>query len=176
VLQIKNLGQVLAGIDEWIDACEALAEGAFRGMVVESFKFILEGTPEWSGNLVANWSLTIGTPADSYDPDLFKESRRELALGEPYSRLTPNYDAIHYAESVAAQSLPLVRLGADVFITNNTPYAVQVALNEREDDGRPFLRSVNLPVEMVHAAAERGAVEYNNITTAKALQLAGAQL
>lgn len=154
-MQVSNLAEIFTGIDKWLDHCEDLAEGAFRGMAVQAFKYVVNGTPEWTGNLAASWRLTIGGPATGYTETPFKE----VDLGgipinpEPYSKMRPNYAAIHYALSIAKEQAPLIRLGADVYLTNNAPYVLEVAENQR--NGKTFLRQVNLPVEMVHAAHDK---------------------
>lgn len=156
MLEIANLGEFSRDLDRWLETCEDLADGAFRGLVVQAFKYVVQGTPEWSGNLAASWKLTVGSPSVGYDETIFKVTGPTgVLLDEPYSRkFRPNHEAIHYAFSIAQSSLPLVRIGAEVFITNNAPYAEQVAAN-RNSRGRAFLRTVNLPVEMAHAAAEK---------------------
>jgi len=158
MIEIDNLAQVYDGLDAWVDACDELAEGAFRGIVVDAFKYILAGTPEWSGNLVANWRLTVGQPALGYDETAWKN--RSFGTGidpAPFDRLNPNQEAIAYARAIARESLEFIRLGADVYITNNAPYAAMVEADVNEK-GASFLRPVNLPVEMVMAAAQRANV------------------
>jgi hypothetical protein len=180
VIRLDNLAQVSAGIDAWIEACEELAEGCLRGMAVQAFNYILEGTPEWSGNLVASWKMTVGTPSVGYSETIFKETGGQLGANNEsiYSRVTPNYEAIRYAKSIAAEALPFIRLGAPVYIVNNAPYAEEVEMNRMEGSGKPFLRPVNLVdgrVEMVRAAVEKFGAP-GAITEATALAFAGAKL
>lgn len=154
---VTNLAEVLTGIDSWLDACEELSEGALRGMAVQAFKYVVNGTPEWTGNAVASWRLTVGQPASGYTETPFKQAD----LGgipinpEPFSKLRPNHEAIHYVLSIAKNEVPFIRLGADVYITNTAPYAGEVEQNLRSSDGKAFLRQVNLPVEMINAAHDK---------------------
>lgn len=170
MLRVANLAQVNEGLENWLDAVEDLAEGTYRGLAVSAFRYILDGTAQWSGNLAASWKLTVGSPAMGYDPTMFKHvSFGGPGQPEPFSRRSPNTAALIYATEVAKHSLPYVRLGAPVYISNPAPYAWNVELNVSEK-GKPFLRLVNLPVEMVHAAADKlGALK---LTEAQAHTLA----
>lgn len=154
---VTNLAEIFAGIDNWLDTCEGLAEGAFRGMAVQAFKYVVNGTPEWTGNAAASWRLTVGQPAIGHTETPFKHvDLGGIAINpEPFSKLRPNHDAIHYALSIAKSELPFVRLGTDIYITNTAPYAAEVEENVRASDGKAFLRQVNLPVEMIHAAHDK---------------------
>lgn len=184
VLALGNLAEFGAELDGWVDACEELAEGALRGICSEAFELIVRGTPEWTGNLAASWKLTVGAPAAWYDPTIFKSTGwdRLSAPGDhtpsPFSRQTPNEAAIHYALSIAREQITFVRLGADVFITNNAPYSVEVETNLRAADGRAFLRPVNLVdgrVEMLNAAADKFG-DMGEISETRALALAEKKL
>jgi len=164
------------GMNDWVQACEDLAEGTLRGMAIESFKYILQGTPEWSGNLVAGWRLNIGVQSSGYAPSIFKERSPSGSVGdEPFSKLRPNAAALQYATALAKDSIPLIRLNGSVHITNDTPYADMVE-NNTNRKGSPFLRGVNLPVEMVSAAYDRANRQYRYITESQAHRLAGATL
>lgn len=154
MIQIENLGEFSAGLDQWLEDCEDMADAAFRGLAVTAFSYIVLGTPEWSGNLAATWKLTIGAPATGYSETIFKELSPSGAIEDPYSKLSPNWEAVRHAFELAKDVAPFVRLGADAYITNTAPYAGEVEQN-RSRAGKLFLRSVNLPVEMVHAAHDK---------------------
>jgi hypothetical protein len=160
VIEIENIGEVFAGLDLWVEACEELADHTFRGLVGQTFRYVIEGTPEWSGDLVASWRITVGAPAAGYSETPFKEaSLGGLAINpEPYSRVMPNAAAIRYAMSIASSQLPQVHLGSEVFISNPSPYAQEVEDNAKAGSGRTFIRPVNLVdgrVEMAHAAVQK---------------------
>jgi hypothetical protein len=156
-LELENFAEVAQGLELWLEATEDLADDVYRGIAVQALKYVVQGTPEFTGNLAASWRLTVGAPAVSYVETPFKE----LDLGgtaldpAPFSRQQPNYAAIQYAFSIAKEQVALVRLGADVFISNAAPYAENVAENRREDGKVGFIRQVNLPIEMVHAAYDK---------------------
>jgi hypothetical protein len=159
VLEVTNLAAVNDGLDRWLEACEELANDAYRGFAARIFKYVLEGTPQWSGNLVATWRITVGAPASGYSDSPWKGSVGSLMIDTPpHSRREPNGPAMHYAREIARDALAAVRLGAPIFISNTAPYAWEVEEN-RDAKGRAFLRVVNLPVEMVHAAADKFGAE-----------------
>jgi hypothetical protein len=161
VIRLDNFAEFTQGIEAWIDEMEELAEQQLQALAVGAFEFILQGTPEWTGNLAASWRLTVGAPAQGYDASVFKHTGWErlsapgTSTPSPYSRQAPNEAALNYARAIAKEQIPLIRLGAPVYITNNTPYAVEVESNVRKDDGKRFIRGVNLPIEMVHAAVDK---------------------
>lgn len=156
MVKIENLAQASNELDEWLAGAEDLAEEALRGLAMQAFSLVVYGTPEWSGNLASNWRLSIGSPAENYSESPYKAAPLGKGpLPEPYSRVAPNYAAISYALSLAKEEAPLIRLGADVFITNTAPYAQEVEDNERARDGKAFIRAINLPIEMTHAAADK---------------------
>jgi hypothetical protein len=173
MLKIEGLEAFAKGIEDWVFSCENLAEGALRGIAVEAFKYAVHGTPEWSGNLAASWRLSVGAPTSGYTETLFKTAMLGDPSPEPFSKLRPNYAAINYAMKIAEESVPLIRLGADVFITNTAPYAAEVEANNRRKDGRTFIRTVNLPVEMVLAAHNKFS-RLAEISESKARRLANA--
>jgi hypothetical protein len=160
MIEIANLAEVNDGLDRWLEACEQLANDAYRGFAARIYKYVLEGTPQWSGNLVATWRITVGLPASGYSDSPWKGTVGSLMVDTPpHSRSQPNEAAMHYARAIARDELAQVRLGAPIFISNTAPYAWEVEEN-RDSKGRAFLRVVNLPVEMVHAAADKfGAYE-----------------
>lgn len=176
MLQLENFKQFSDGLDNWIDACEDLAEGALRGISLKLFKHVVQGTPQWSGNLAANWKMTVGVPAAGYSPTVFKGAELGgLPINrEPFSRRSPNRAAIQHAHETSKFAMPQFRLGAEVYIVNTAPYAQLVASADPKDGtlgGKRFLRGVNLPVEMVLSATEKFD-RYGEISEAKARRLA----
>jgi hypothetical protein len=180
MIRLDNFAEFVNDIDAWVEAMEELAEGALRGLAVYAFNYIMEGTPEWSGELVAQWKLTVGSPAQGYSETPFKNDAMPALSANnesPYSVLSPNPAAVHYAKAIAREALPLIQLGAEVFISNTTPYGLEVEMNEASD-GQAFLRPVNLVdgrVQMLHAAHEKFSA-VGQISGPFAIQLAGATL
>ncbi len=183
MLQLENLGEVIEGIEAWVTESEELAEATYRGLAIWAFKYVLEGTPEWSGALASQWRLTVGAPAQGYDElafEAFKKTgwERLRATGKstpaPFDRRPEhrNLAALEYARGIARENVPYIRLGADTFITNNTPYAAVV----QAGGGKNRIRVVNTPILMADAAEAAADAEFEVISEAQALKLAGETL
>lgn len=181
MIRLENLAQFNEGLDRWLEAVENLADGAYRGLVVRVFKHIVEGsgfsgvrlggTPQWTGNLAASWKLTVGGPSTGYSETIFKDADLGgLFQPEPFSLARPNVGAQRYAKSIGKGEVGFVRLGADVYITNNAPYALMVELNMNAR-GQRFLRPENSFYEMTAGTAERFG-RLGEISERMALQLA----
>lgn len=166
MFKVDNQSQFDDGLDRWANAMEQLATGVLRGTAVRAFKYILRGTPQWTGHLAANWYMSIGRSAPFYESDI------EFGVAGPIPDALQKGDpqAIAHAESKSKSVESFTRLGADVVISNLTPYGAAVEKNEHEEDGRAFLRPVNLPVEMVMAANDKFG-QGREISAAEALAL-----
>lgn len=154
MIQLDNLAEFTRGLEDQIEAWEQQAENQLRALSMAVFEFVVQGTPQWSGELVSQWRVTVGAPAVGYMQNVFKDLAPSGVVEEPYSKERPNTAAVRYTQTLAKEAFPLIRLGADVYITNSTPYGEAVE-HDRSEAGRPFVRAVNLPVEMVHAATEK---------------------
>jgi len=111
-----------------------------------------------------------GAPSNGYNETLFKAQSFGVTAADPdpFNRRTPNFDAMHMAYAVAEEAVPFIRLGADCFITNNTPYAAEV----QNDSGKNKIRPVNLPIEMAVQATEAPSLAgMGSISSARALEL-----
>lgn len=168
MIKVTGAEEFIRGLDAWVTSCENLATGAFKGLVAEAFKYVVTGTPEWSGNLAANWRVAIGSPTGIYT-ELFDRKLGRRGQPEPFNRHSPNYAAITYAYKEAAGVIPAINLSSNVVVFNPTPYAGMVEL-DRNERGIPFIRSVNHEIEMVHSAANRFG-NMGSISEAKALAL-----
>ena len=151
---IANQAEFDAGLDSWIAACTLLAEEAFRGMSWAAFDYIAKGTPQWSGNLAGSWTLSIGAPVSGMREKPLIGAKDWRDMTEPFEIKHPL--AVGFAEAVARPVLASIHLGTDVYITNPSPYALPVQENVHEVTGKPFLREVNKPVEMVYQVRDRG--------------------
>lgn len=165
MFEIEGQDQFDEGLDRWADAVESLAVGVLRGTAVRAFRYILHGTPQWTGHLAANWYLHIGRSAPFYEPDI------EFSAGPmPDALQKGDPQAIAHAEAKSKSVEKFARLGADIVISNLTPYGKAVEDNKHEKDGRAFLRPVNLPIEMVMAALDKYG-QGREISAAEAIEL-----
>lgn len=57
-----------ASLDAWLDACEELVAHAARGIAVDAFHQMLRISPQFSGDFVANWNVSVDAPDESFTP------------------------------------------------------------------------------------------------------------
>lgn len=152
MLSLENAVEFNQGLDRWIEDCEDLVIGAKRGLAIEAFQFVVRETAQWTGNLAASWSLSVGapnavseTPFKDIDPPISSRNPVESALRKG----SPAAVTYALARARADGAASLVNLTNDVFIATGVPYAQAV-----EENAGSFLRPVNLPAEMVYRAHE----------------------
>lgn len=66
---IKNMPQVLQGVDLKITRARALPTKIFRAFVWDVFLSILRESPQYSGKGVANWNLSVNAPDFEFRDD-----------------------------------------------------------------------------------------------------------
>lgn len=177
MLEFPNAARFASGLQAWMENVEDLVEGVYRGMAVRCFKYVLQETPQWSGNAAANWNFSIGTVDVSFDPEIFV-SGPTADLGAPTDRLgfiemrrKGDQVPINYALARNQGQDKLVRLELPIFISNSVdhgegPYAWALELNQHPDGGQAFLREINRPGEMVHRAVQ----QFENMATMTLIQ------
>lgn len=118
------------------------AQEAAAGMAHVALEEILEASPQFSGQFVANWQLTPYTPSFvAYDdPMHFEEKNMGSMMGmgggaEPYEK--GDTPAIDFALERAAKGLVRARaapLGTSIFLSNSSthdePYAWKIENGE----------------------------------------------
>lgn len=128
---------------DWIEG-EAISmlkycQAVYRSWALAIHADITELTPQWTGNLAANWWLSAnGTPGD--EQDLGDPSVRRPGEGgpafSPYSRGMEPAVSISLAR---AATLPLPQLSDVLYIYNPVGYAQDV----EDDVEEPRIRPVN---------------------------------
>lgn len=175
MIEFENLGVFIEGIEAYVAESKVLASATYRGLVSEVFTYIVDGTPQYTGNLAAEWKLTLGGPALGYAETSFKGAKiggPNSVLPEPFNRtFNRNFEAMEYAKAAARPGVKYVSLGTPVFISNATPYATTV----QAGGGKHRIRPVNLPIEMVTAAHEKYS-SLGALSEARALEFAGAKI
>ena len=167
MLEIDTSG--VPAFTSWLDAevvrVELELRQLYRAWAVKIFSTIVELSPQWSGNLAANWFIeanhATATPQWIAGPP---HAQNGVTRGPPlYSRgMAPATD-ISMARAAAA---PIFSLRDTVYIHNPVDYADEV----ENDTSTPRIRPINrIPrsevgkVAMVHHAAARFAVEPFNV-------------
>jgi len=153
VIELQNLSAFEAEVERWFVEVEKAAGEAAVGLARVAFDYILENSPQYSGDFVANWK--VGTSAGpEFTPDVFGKA----ALRSPFSR--GSSPAIAYAQANA--NWPTPNLGQSIYIYNNAahdePYAIKI------EQGQITFRPENEGAEApVRKAALTVGYQYANI-------------
>ena len=119
---LESLDKVFAG---WVAAIKQETEVVALGLGKRVFEKLLYESPQYSGDFVGNWKVSVDAPNTS-----FKELPR--VLKEPVGR--GDEYAIGYAKSHTAW--PNLTLGKTLFISNSAyhdePYALKIETGEIE--------------------------------------------
>lgn len=156
MLSVTNLPEFKDALDRWVDDVEKMAAEAAVGLAKHTFEKILFISPQYSGDFVANWKVSYGTPDYSFAP---WPGRKPYPSEDPFKR--GDHPAARYAMSNAKWSAP--KLGTTIYITNSAsheePYAWMI------ENGTIKLRSVNSGATNVMSRAVKVmATRYANIT------------
>lgn len=131
-LKIENLAAASTTVREWFKSVEAAAAEAAVGMAREAFEQVLETSPQYSGDFVANWKVSKNAPDTSFTPGIFTNG------GRPLFRMGSS-PAMAYARANA--HWPELKLGESIFLSNSAshtePYALKI------EHGLIKLRPVN---------------------------------
>jgi hypothetical protein len=141
-LDLSGLDRYLAWLTKEPERIELEVRVAFRNWAVAVHADIAKLTPQWSGNLAANWAIDIGAPTSTaqYLGDasvIFQAESKDSIYGrEPYSRGMQPAVSIALARGKAV-GVPSLR---DTFyIHNPVTYAEEV----EEDSGPRRIRAIN---------------------------------
>lgn len=100
---------------------------AFQAWTVRIFRQLVEGSPQWSGNLAANWNYSVGFPSDEYSRIPNKTGDAEYG---PKGFFHPDTSqGVYQMGHPLAVNLAMLRMQSQVkgtwrdlvFLTNNTP-------------------------------------------------------
>lgn len=110
---VAGLDEFGSAIDAWLDECEELIAHTARGIAVDAFLNMLRISPQFSGDFVANWNVSVDEPDTSFVPlgglILRKDGSVRIG-GDPH--------AISEAISRNAGKASTFTLGQSIFITN----------------------------------------------------------
>ncbi len=147
-LKTLNLSEFDTALDRALDALEREVTFAFRGFTVTVFRELVENSPQWSGNLAANWNIGINAPSPEYSEMSTKTGswyghadQQHRGAFDPFVRGAP------FAVGVAlGRNLPktrVIKFNDTVYLSNNTPYLHHVAADESDDGKSPYIRPEN---------------------------------
>lgn len=169
MIQIENLAEFKLGFRKWFAQQERAAVAVFRGLSATAFAFVVEETPEYTGETVANWTFHVGSAELKYTSGikLSRKVRRQAGKAAPVwqkpgTQMLPsiadgnggNPAALRLARNALRQGYREVRSLDDVvYIANAThfdPGGFTVGSLETPPGG--WLREVNQPGHMAGRA------------------------
>jgi len=155
---LKGLPEFNAAVKGWFAQVEREAAKAATGLAKQVFEKVLIESPQFRGDFVANWKVSIGAPAPASEfkpgviPRKYGEHRGSDWLGTftPYKRGDP--EGMNYARANATWSP--IRLGQSIFISNSAEHDEYYAW--KIEEGSIKFRPVNAGA----GAAGRRSVEF----------------
>ena len=159
-IDTSGLTKFNAELDEALAALMLAVDAAYADWTRKVFKGLVEGSPQWSGDLASNWNYSVNGVDYSYDPQ-FKGPDGMYFIG-PNGQELP---AIHQrgdAEAVQAAISRMLTVTPPtwkdkVYFNNETPIATDV------ENMTVLIRPVNLVdgrVAMVQYTLENAAILY----------------
>lgn len=113
-----------SGIDSFLAELEAEQRSMnryineqYKRLVEIVFSDILHGTPQWSGNLAANWFIGINSQNQNEETIPEKAIYWPHPPQEPFDRLDPNYRALEVSEA-RLKDVPVFSYLDDIYIYN----------------------------------------------------------
>lgn len=154
MIKLENLDSFNASVQRWFSSVEEAAAEAAVGLAKEAFEEIIQYSPQYSGDFVANWKVSKNTPDTSFTLDAVHGFNK----AEPFQM--GDSPAMEYARQHA--KWPKIRLGESIFLSNSArhdePYAWKIEL------GQVALRPVNEGAEhVVFRAASLVGFNFTNI-------------
>ena len=172
MLKITNALEFSAGIDRWLEEVDDLAVGALRGLSVKLFEAVLENSPQFSGNAVANWRYSVNgkdTSSNNFFKQIFNEANdpKKGADIEPFSKENRNSLAkLAAVESAAGREKDVNSLSDVIYISNSVDYADWLSTATEQD-----LREVNHIGHLISHSVMDVAEGHLFLNTAKTLSL-----
>lgn len=110
MIKVTNLAEFDAEVQRWFNAFEKAAAEAAVGLAKAAFKQILETSPQYSGDFVANWKVQINGVTPSFTSNAVGGLDREV----PFQ--VGDRPAINKALSNA--KWPRIKLGDSIYLHN----------------------------------------------------------
>ena len=135
---LAGLEQFDRVVNTWFEDVASAAQEAAAGMAEVALTYILEESPQFSGDFVAGWEASFSTPSLIWrPPQAGGAGLIKKGLTEPREKGDP--DSIDYALSKAAPRLSAAGrqlLGTPIFLSNSAshdePYAWKIERGEIE--------------------------------------------
>jgi hypothetical protein len=151
-LVTRGTGAFNAAIKAWEKKLRKRAEAVTGEMAMAVLTKIVNGSPQYTGDYVANWNLSVGAPDFSFDAYVFKTP------AEAYKDPSQMGDAgaINRALGNAGRGMRQIRLGQSVYLANGAehgdPYAWKIEAGAM--NFRPMHQGVGIPGLVKRTPAE----------------------
>lgn len=152
MIKVRNLDSFDATVQGWFSAVREAAAEVAVGLAKQAFNQLLYTSPQYRGDFVANWRVSVGQPDTTFVENAVAPSAGTYTgrlSFEPFEKGSPQ--AVTYAKAMAKGKLDGFRLGQRIFISNSAahdePYAWKI------EDGLIKLRPVNAGAAHVVARA-----------------------
>lgn len=174
MIKVLNLDSFDETVQRWFSKVETAAAEAAVGIAREAFEQILETSPQYSGDFVANWKVSKSATDSSFTPDALGGYKPNLLGRNTMSPLfqmgsTP---AMSYARANA--KWPKLVLGESIYLHNSAKHDHSDSYAYRVENGSIQLRPENAGASHVVARAV-GIIgfTYHNISAANLTHLRG---
>jgi hypothetical protein len=148
-LKVTNLSQFDTEVRAWKARVEAATAQVAKGVAMFTLKAILKTSPQYSGDFVANWNVSIGSPDYTFNPLPVGEFSRYT---EDFSYLSKEGDPRAINVALSKVSIGAYKLGQTIWLTNaahhDDNYAVLIEENrikfrpENPSGGRVVARAI----------------------------------
>lgn len=187
VFEISNLAEFQRGFADWLKEAEQTALSAFRGLGAFAFAYVVEETPQYTGETVSNWRFSIGMPIYSkssgikYERHLQGQSYRGLPVyqkqgwtgdgGVVAQGQGGNPNAMRIARQSLRAGFSAVKSLDDVIvIANATAFTGDRTVGDLENNPG-WLRAVNQPGQMIGRMSSYVMSNFKEITAANLKRL-----
>lgn len=170
MFEIANEAEFDAGLAEWFAQAEALCISAYKGLAAYAYNYVIEETPQYSGETVSNWSLNAGSPLPQTESGIKGEFHsRRLGRGGAHTKFwsgNPNMEAMELAMAHRDTGLAgVVSLDEKIYIVNATTFDGRGdrTVADLEDPPAGWLRAVNQPGHMIGRAMNYVGQTFSNL-------------
>lgn len=169
MLKITNRAAFDSQIRNWTKGVKATSAEVAKGLAFKMLKLILYKGPQYTGDFVANWNVSVGVP----DYTFHSSNQNEAYRARPQKIVAPAQEGDTRAINKAltnATSLPTFKLGQTIWLANGAfhdePYAVLI--EEEKIQFRPENPSGG---RLVAKAIQYAQSKYSRISYADAINL-----
>jgi hypothetical protein len=111
VIEVQNLDKFDASVQRWFRSVEAAVTESATGMAKTALRSILNNSPQYTGDFVANWKVSVNSIDSSFTTNAIggQDTTTPYQIGDS--------KAIRYAINKA--KWPKLKLGDAIFLSNS---------------------------------------------------------